>query len=295
MRGNAALALALSSLTLAFGQQGGAPPAPAFEVASVKTASPLDAMRIKGPHLRGGPGTSDPERFGCTWIGLKTLVEMAWELRPFELDDSRLKGQTAGYSIEAKIPPNTSNRDFHLMLQRLLVERLHLAVHWEFRTLPVFVLVVAKSGPKLHEAEPATGEEAAPSVVPPWAQKPGPYRDAKGKLQIPPGHPGVANAMVGGAFRLMGRMQSSQDIAKAMEPEAGRRVIDKTGLTGLYDYTLDYSPVMDYSVNGLNRPGGSAESIGEAVLHQLGLEMKADKAQVSVLVVDHFDSQPSEN
>lgn len=267
---------------------------PTFELASVKIVSPFDPMQVNGPHLRGGPGTSDPGRFGCTWIGLKTLIEMAWELRPVELDGSLLKGQTAGYSIEAKIPPNTSNRDFHLMLQRLLVERFHLAVHWELRTLPVFVLVVAKGGPKLHEAEPATEEEAL-SIVPAWAQNPSASRDKNGKLQIPPGHPGVLRAMVGGAFRLMARMQSSGDIAKAIEQEAGRRVIDKTGLTGLYDYTLDYSRVMDYSVNGVSRPGGSMESVNGAVLHQLGLEMKADKAEVSVLVVDHFDPTPTEN
>ena len=101
--------------------------------------------------------------------------------------------------------------------------------------------------------------------------------------------------MVGGAFRLMARIQSFGDIAKAIEQEAGRRVIDKTGLTGLYDYTLDYSPVMDLSVNGVSRPGGSAESINGAVLHQLGLEMKTDKAEVSVLAVDHFDPTPTAN
>jgi uncharacterized protein (TIGR03435 family) len=180
------------------------------------------------------------------------------------------------------------------MLQRLLTERFNLSVHRESRTEPVFVLVVAKGGPKLHKAEPATQEEAL-SVVPAWAQNPSASRDKNGKLQIPPGHPGVLRAMAGGAFRLMARMQNSEDIAKAIEPEAGRRVIDKTGLTGLYDYTLDYSPVMDYSVNGVSRPGGSTESINAAVLHQLGLEMKADKAEVSVLVVDHFDSKPTEN
>jgi uncharacterized protein (TIGR03435 family) len=280
--------LALAALASAYAQS------PTFEVASVKIESPLDAMQIKGPRIRGGPGTSDPGRFGCTWIGLNTLVEWAWELRPSEIDASLLKGQTSGYSIEAKIPPNTSSRDFHLMLQNLLVDRFHLAVHRELRNLPVFVLVVAKDGPRLHEAEPAAPDQE-PSLVAPWAQRPTASRDKNGTLQIPPGHPGVLQVMVGGAFRIMGRMQSSADIAQAIEPEAGRRVVDKTGLKGLYDYTLDYSPVMDYSINGVSRPGGSAESINGAVLHQLGLEMKADKAEVSVLVVDHFEATPTEN
>jgi len=280
----------LVPLTLAFGQQGGpSPAAPAFEVASVKihTGPPV------GPPIRGGPGTSDPERFGCTWINLKTLIMIAWELRPNELVASHLDIPDA-YDIEAKIPPNTSNHDFHLMLQRLLTERFNLAVHRESRTEPVFVLEVARGGAKLQKAEPAA-QELPPSVVPPWAQNPSASRDKDGKLQIPPGHPGVLRVMVGGAFRLMARVQSSEDIAKAVEPETGRRVIDKTGLMGLYDYTLDFSPVMDSSVNGVSRPGGSAESINAAVLHQLGLEMKADKAEVSVLVVDRFESKPTEN
>ena len=91
----------------------------------------------------------------------------------------------------------------------------------------MFVLVVANAGPKLHKAEPATDEEAL-SIVPAWAQNPSASSDKNGKLQIPPGHPGVLRALVGGNFRLMGRMQSSEDIAKAIQPEAGRRVIDKT-------------------------------------------------------------------
>jgi uncharacterized protein (TIGR03435 family) len=220
---------------------------------------------------------------------------MAWELKAFELSAPRLAGNTVGYDIEAKMPPSTTKKDFHLMLQHLLIERLALVVHQELRERTVFELVLAKGGPKLHTAEVSSEGAVAPDTPSP-ANKPMTVRDKDGKLQLPPGQPRVLLVRTGSGFRLMARMQRIEEIARTLEDQVGHRVVDKTGLNGIYDYTLDFTNGVDDSLNGLPAPAEAEPFIAPAIVRQLGLKLETRKQQpVSVLVVDHFDRIPSDN
>jgi uncharacterized protein (TIGR03435 family) len=167
-----------------------------------------------------------------------------------------------------------------LMMQALLAERLHLVVHYTTADAPVFALVVAKpsSGPKLHP-HPATDGCVAPLPDQPLAC---------GVI----GHvPGAAPAQHYG-----GRSVPLSLFATSVPTMTGlaampRPVIDQTGLTGLYDFTLSW--VHD-SVGGDVVVTDNAANFREALKTQLGLELKPSHAHISFLLIDHVE-RPSEN
>jgi uncharacterized protein (TIGR03435 family) len=207
------------------------------------------------------------------------------------------------YDIAAKVPPGATRDDLNLMLRNLLVERLGLVFHHEMRELPIYELVVAKGGIKMHPAEayrnvppssdPAltlTGGGAAPVYL---------MRDKDGAPQLPPGRKSSNYVPFNGHIRVMARMQEMADIVELMTGEADREiVVDKTGLRGLYDFTLEFSraagsaPVLPGELAGASDP---AAGFMEAIVPYLGLQLVPKKAPVQVMVVDSFHKEPSGN
>jgi len=123
---------------------------PSFEVASVKLTS----------HGRTADGWSfsdvrivSPGRLVATNASLDECIRWAYQLKEYQVSGPGwLNSDAASYDIEAKAPPETAPQQMRLMFQALLAERFKLTVHHETRTLSVYELVVAKSGPKLQEA-----------------------------------------------------------------------------------------------------------------------------------------------
>jgi uncharacterized protein (TIGR03435 family) len=280
---------------------------PAFDVASVRATSPADSAPVTVGNATypsgrvrddGGPGTSSPGQWTCANIPLSTLIVRAWDLdsrqlaNPSSLADAR-------YDIVAKIPPNTSRGDFSLMIRRLLIERIGLAVHHEQKEVNVQELTVAKGGLKMKAAEPAPAD--APAVAPrlTW--------DRDGNPQLPPGRPMLLRPATAQGFLYAGRMQSVGDLAKALAGPQGEMIVDKTGLTGTYDFVLRFgSPIMAAQMARMAAaeaaPGAPAAEPAEswpplaaALVEQLGLQLQPAKTVITVLVVDHFNKTPTEN
>lgn len=261
---------------------------PAFEVASVKASASSDR-----PVTR-----SDPERFSCTHAALRFLIMRAWGVMPYNLSGPSSLDDTY-YNIEAKIPPGTSKADSNLMLQRLLVERIGLVVRHEIREQTVYELMVAKGGHKLREPEPAGAgglDDSLPSTMvgyPPVRV----VRDKNGNQQLPPGKTALAHVGIGGGMvRYLGRMEAISSLVAVLEGSLHHLVIDRTGLTGTYDFTFDFVP------EGLMLPSevpGEADlprpSILDAFERQLGLKPEPKKAPVDMLVVYSFNRVPIEN
>jgi uncharacterized protein (TIGR03435 family) len=149
------------------------------------------------------------------------------------------------------------------MLKNLLIERFHLKVHTETRTLPVYHLVVDKGGSKL---KPTTAIEA-PSEE---EQKAHPDRYRKGFLRMGPGMFEATGVPV-------------QTLASQLSNALERPVDDRTGLTGLYDISLHYRNEGAASAGNAET---DAPSIFSAVHDQLGLKLVPDKGPVETLVVD---------
>ena len=226
-----------------------------FEVATVKVAPPrtgtaaLIAM------------DTDPAMVRYSNITLKNLIAMAYSFDsrlirggPPWLDDQL-------YDLVAKLPPDASRDRVPLMLQTLLAERFKLAVHRETKEQSVYFLVAGKSGPRLKKAEPSDDPDAQHT------------RGDRPPIQI----------TRGGIF---GHSMDMGLLAATLAQVAGYQVADHTGLSGIYDINLTWTPE---DSNGLGA------ELFAAIQEQLGLELESGQAPVEMLVIDHADRDPGQN
>ena len=254
----------------------------AFEAASVKPAR----RGQLGGSMDGGPGTKDPGRFAATNAALSWLVMRAYHLDGEDRLSAPAWMDEASYDVAAGVPPGTTAEQFRTMLQNLLAERFRMRVHHETRILPVYELTVAKNGPKLKPAAAGSGTD---DFVPGSGIRPA---DRDGFPILPPGRSNVACAHLARGSYCTYRMSTmEQFVARLGRPGnngVGRRVIDKTGLAGQYDFTLHFLPV--YRTDG----DGEVPSLEQALQEQLGLKLVPAKASIDVLVIDHAE-RPTAN
>ncbi len=235
-----AIALALSAQT------------PAFEVASIKP------NRSEGgpSSIRGSTGRITMEN-----VSLKKVTLWAYGIP----DDREyaLAGPdwltTEHFDLQAKFPADTPPEQVRPMTQALLAERFKLALHKETRQLPIYVLVVAKNGPKIHAVEN--------------------------------GQPRTS----GRAGRFEATKIPMQHFADLLARFMHQQVVDETGLAGVFDFTLEWSPDEMKAEAMLPTGGTAAPSIFTALQEQLGLKLEGRKGPVEVLVVDHIEKAPTEN
>jgi uncharacterized protein (TIGR03435 family) len=258
--------------------------APAFEVASVRPAAPSGGRGRSS--MRGGPGTSDTDRIIFTNVTFMSVVLRAYDVKPYQATGPDwLSSQR--YDITAKIPPGTTRERFQLMLQRLLVERFHLALHHETRELQGYELVTGNSEPKL---KPST--EVGPDVELTEAPK----RDANGFPQLSAPGLVIMEGMQGKAVVsfLTARSQSLSALVDLLSKEFRLPVTDKTGLTGKFDFTLEFAPQAPGALPS-DTVDESGPNLVSAVPRQLGLRLVPKKIAVDVLIVDSADKIPTEN
>ena len=264
---------------------------PSFEVASIRE----DTSGSGNMSINSGKDVYRAEN-----DTLKNLIMNAWEIR----SDAQIRGGPEDlldkhFDVNARISQDDvarmaklsheeRRRYQSLMLQAMLVDRFGLVTHIETQEKPVFALIVAKGGPKLHAAA------ADPAVEGAKAQG---SKDGAGHHQQ-----GMWTTFNQKRAELRAYASTLEGLAAtiAFQPEAeGRVVIDKTGLTGKYDYSLQWTPewmlaqpaAADAS-SGDSEPGGP--SLLTALQDQLGLKLVAEKAPVQVLVIDHVEP-PSAN
>jgi uncharacterized protein (TIGR03435 family) len=205
---------------------------PEFEAVSVKLwdGSP------HGPpgNSDGGPGTRHPEIYGANG-NLRKYIGRAWGVIDYEKQVSGppwIDGQQ--FAVDAKVPPGTTKEQFQKMLQKMLADRFGLVVHHETVTLPVFNLTIAKNGPKLQPS----GSAPVGEIVSNGNDKDG-FPVLRG--------PGMVTNY-GRTSRLRAGQQTMEDLSRWLSGQngTGRNIIDKTGLTDKYDFTLQY----DFEIPG---------------------------------------------
>jgi uncharacterized protein (TIGR03435 family) len=273
----------------------------AFDAASVRTADPKSAPVNRSANaqatLRGGPGTADSGRISYANITLESLLIAAYGLDcKIQEDCDQVIGppwlRSNRYDVDAKMPADTTAAQFRIMLQTLLAERFHMTVHQETRDLPGYDLTLAKGGSRL-VASPAselgTGDPAGPLAK---FGAPGEY----GKLLRPgflvfpyKGTRSTANHGVG-------REQSLADITKLLSKLTNAHIADKTGLTGPYDFTIDWVPDGVTMIQEVDGPEiAPPHGVPTAIEDQLGLKLVRSKISLGTVVVDSADKVPTSN
>jgi uncharacterized protein (TIGR03435 family) len=251
--------------------------APQLEVATVRPSDP--AKEHLGLYWR------QPDGFKCEGTTLRGLISNA-----YGVTGSSVKGLIVGgpawmasqaFDVQVKIDPPTAVRwsklsqgavdeERRTVLRELLAERFQLKLHREPREMPAFALTVVKGSSKL---QPPVEETNLPADVP------------KSRINF------YGRGHMQGHFATLGNLSRSL----AGEPEiAGRPVVDKTGLTGQYDFTLHWASFDPGPAAAPTDPGEQGPSLFTALEEQLGLKLKSEKEQIEVIVVDSVE-KPSEN
>jgi uncharacterized protein (TIGR03435 family) len=256
-----------------------------FEVASVKPSPSQAVVRVRAS-MRGGPGTSDPEQITFTNVTLTNVLLRAYDVKSFQLSGPEWLSSER-YEVIAKIPPGTTKEQFNLMLQNLLAERFHLAVHHEIKELQGYELVKSKNGPKLKPSA-----ETAPDVQPTEAPK----TDANGFPQLSAPGLVILEGIRGKAVVsfLTARAQPLSALVDKLSNEFRFPVADRTGLTGKFDFTLEFAPQAPGALP-IDSPDDSAPNLITAVPQQLGLRLEPKKIPTDIVVVDRADKIPTQN
>jgi len=259
---------------------------PAFEVASVKRNKSGD-NESTNMVLAGG-------RYVATNVTLRTLVRTAYGVQeqqivaPTWINDDR-------FDITAKAgsrPATTSafREQVRPLLQNLLADRFTLVLHHELREFRIYSLVVARRdrtlGPRLRPDASCT----AVTVAPPADAAP----QGPGILGYPSGP-----LPCGGEFTRAGRITATATLfsifVTRLSSWTDRIVLDRTGLTGKYDWDLEWIPEQGVNVEpstSADRSSDSGVPLFTAIQEQLGLKLESTKGPVDVLVIDHVE-QPT--
>jgi uncharacterized protein (TIGR03435 family) len=266
--------------TLAFGQ---ATENLMFEVASIKPAAPPQpGGRSGGGPARGGPGTADPGRITWSNATVKRLLMTAYEVKDYQVNGPGWL-DTQRYDIIAKVPEDATQEQVNVMWQTLLKERFGVVVHHESKEFQVDELVVTKGGSKLRET---TLDPNAP--IP----QPGTPRLKNGELIGAGLMLDVAAGSSGPIGHMAAKAQPISALATMLGNQLGHPVVDKTGLTGKYDFAFEFTPDLKGPGTDASAPGSSL--VG-AIQQQLGLRLVPGKAKLDVIVVDKADKVPTDN
>lgn len=256
----------------------------AFEVASVRPNKTGDGRVMVGVQPGG--------RFNATNVPVRLLLRQAFNVQEFQIVGGPDWIASDRFDVIAKAPDGVefTGDVMRLMLRSMLADRFKLAVHNESRDMPVYALMKSRSdgklGPKLSPAavDCATvmqGRRGGPPPAPPQ-----------------PGQKLECGLMIGPGRMNVGGMPMSNFVT-SLAPQVGRIVLDKTELTGNYDFELTYAPEVLGSVGGpplLN--GGpvpvdpNAPNLFTALQEQLGLKLDSQRGPVDVVVIDRIE-QPA--
>ena len=263
---------------------------PAFEVSTVKPSS-KDLGRSYHSSVRWSNSSYSTEN-----MTLRNLIRSAFNANsapqltggPDALLDARwdinAKIGEDDYARLEKLSRDDRNRMLHLMAQALLADRFGLRVHIETRELPVFDLVVDKGGAKLQAAAPPPSAPANPSdtSATPSTEPSKPRESSSTNVSRDHGAMTATSQTMASLAAMLGRQQELD----------GRIVIDKTGLTGKYDWTLEWHPL---NMNATDADtDATGPSLFSALKSQLGLRLESSKGPVQVIVIDAL-STPTPN
>ncbi len=313
----------------AFAQTAPSPSTLAFDVASVRPSKPgspqhanvpLDSGYVYGSISPDDARSADGGLLIATHQGLWRYISFAYKLSGTQeltlrfnyysgVPKSGAPTWVTGsfdspaefFDISARAPADTAAEttidQMRLMMQSLLADRFHLAIHYTTADAPVFALVLAKpgvTGPNLQPhptsdvcADPMTDQSPAPATHQPATSAVGDLPPVCGVIaHVPSSAPGQHYGGRAVPLSLLATTIPTMTGLAAMPLP----VVDQTGLAGRYDFTMTWI----HDTSGDEAISDNIANILDALKRQLGLELKRSHAPLSFLIVDHVE-RPSEN
>jgi uncharacterized protein (TIGR03435 family) len=280
VRTTGSLAATVLCVTVHIHAQNPAGELPSFEVASIK--------QNKSGQFVGSFGYDPGGQLVVVNNAVRNLIRNAYSVQNYQIVGGPEWMNSDRYDITARAAGDPSQDQLRLMLRRLLGERLKLAAHRETRDMPIYALVVARPGRPLGpDLRPARVDCTAIVAA---AEKQG----LKPELPQPQGNrPACGTRSMPGL--MMGTGVSMADLVRNLAGPADRMVVDRTGLTGVWDLELKYVPNQPpLDIPGLPPLKADGASLFTALQEQLGLRFEPQRAPVEVLVIDSIE-RPSEN
>lgn len=261
---------------------------PEFEVASVKPSAPLTESGLNvGVHIDGA-------MVRCTYLSLLNYLNMAYDVKDYQIIGPDWLA-SEHFDIVAKRPEGVSGEQaLRGMMASLLQDRFKLTMHRETRDLPAYALVVGKGGLKIKEIppDPDGADTGKVDVNVTGGGRGGTVVDL-----------GNGSYITYGLNKLEAKKVTFPAIMDSLSKFLDRPVVDMTGLTGRYDFTLEYS--VDELRNLVRASGGDASRIpdfgGDATVsiftsvESLGLKLEPRKAPVDAIVIDSVQKTPTAN
>ena len=250
----------------------------AFDAISIHPTKPGMTTTINGVTTNRSFARATPDGYSVGNDTLKDLLVDAYNVKW----DSIVGGPdwigTTGYDIDAKVtpaadapPPKLTRAQRKQMIQSMLADRFKLVVHDETKDAPIYELELAKSGSKLPESTP--GDGFAKGIKGPDGNP------------MPIGYPAMLSR-----GHLFGQAVTIDSLIDYLKQELKRPVVDKTGLSGKYDLSLEWTP--DNTPD--DSPLAGVPSLFTALQEQLGLKLTSTHGPVKTLVIDHVEP-PSPN
>jgi uncharacterized protein (TIGR03435 family) len=235
----------------------------AFDIASVK--------RNNSPDSRSEFRTN-PDAVTITNYRLRFLIPYAYKIAVYQLAGAPQWLDSNKYDILARAPKGSSQDQIRLMVQQLLIDRFGLKFHRERKEISGYAVVLAKDGPKF-------------------------------TIEKKPDQPGKDDGRVGaGRGMARGHMISSAVFAQALSLYLERPVLDQTGIDGLFNFELRWTPnETEPQLGGAALPVGatstdpSGPSLITALQEQLGLKLITQRSEIDMFVIDHLQEVPTEN
>jgi uncharacterized protein (TIGR03435 family) len=259
-------------------------------------------------------------RFEAVNVPVRLLIRQALQLPDYQIVGEPDWTATTRYSVIAKPPDGFAPNAMSVMLANLLRDRFKLTTHTETRELPIFTLVLARDDKRLGPELKETSAECQATIA---ARRGGAGGRGRGEAAAgrgdlvgvgrggppvgapPPPPPFDPSApLLCGGFRIVSGTgnasgQSMAQIVPLLSRLTGRPVVDKTGLTGLYDFSLKFAPDPSLAAAGPFGPAPpgaqpapvdpDAPNIFTAVQEQLGLKLNGGRGPFEVTVIDRLE------
>ncbi len=226
---------------------------PVFDVASVRSSHSGSVKESRREKYETNPGTLNLRN-----VSLKSAIRWAYKVMEYQVSGPDWMGSER-FDIAAKASEAVPEEQLRLMLQALLAERFKLTLHKETKDVSVYVLLVAKGGPKFHESQLSDGEPVVNAD--------------KNRMNV------EVNGVTADMF-----VEMLSNILHVP-------VINQTGLAGRYDAKINISK---YMPDG-SAPFDPVATILTGLQEELGLKLESKKMPLDLLVVDHAEKVPVEN